>query len=63
MYREKNKFEVLYTHRAEHNMQFALVTYCVGGNIVARGPSWSYGSRLKHYICIQCLSTLTFRSR
>jgi hypothetical protein len=26
MHRENNKFEVLYTHEAEHNMKIVLVT-------------------------------------
>ena len=26
VHREENKFEVLYTHEAEHNMQIVLVT-------------------------------------
>ena len=60
MHREKNKFEVLYTHEAEHNMEMLLVTQFMSIYlIVTRGPSCSHDIRIKHYLCNKCISPLT----
>jgi len=65
MYRVKNKFEVMHTreqvqYETENIMEILLVTYFMSIDlIVTRGQSWSYGRRIKHYLCNQFPSTLT----
>jgi hypothetical protein len=60
----KKKIEVLYAHEAEHNMEIVLVTQFISSYlIVTSGPSSSCDSRIKHYLCNQCLSTPMLRVR